>query len=63
MKHKPSKKTLSGWIVNHMSPHFGWQDYPVNYDIHKESSDDVITGLEDKIKDHVILGVKFKWRF
>jgi hypothetical protein len=63
MKHKPSKKTITEWIADHVRPHVNWSDYPDDYDVHEESSSNIIEGWKDKIKNHVVLGVKFKWRF
>lgn len=63
MKQKPSKKTFSGWILEHVRPHIGWANDPDGLDQDEKPQGNIIDEWKHKIKEHVIFGVKFTWRF
>lgn len=60
MKHKKNKKL--SWLKNHMSPYIGWSDTHSNLEVKKDGQSNY-SFLKNKIKEKIILGIKFKWRF
>jgi hypothetical protein len=63
MKRNPSRKNIVRWILNHVRPQIDWSSHPSKVDVEQESNDSIISNCIDKIKEHVILVIKFKWRF
>ena len=55
------KVPIANWILEHVRPHVGWVDGKSD-DADLEKINDIGDSLE-YIKDHIEIGIKFKFKF